>query len=170
MMWAMDLHAEISYPHTSIDKVFALITDRGFRGEVCEATHALDHEVRVHQLDDAVTMVTVNRTMAAEVPAIARKFVGETIDVTQTEEWQPATDPGRRTANLNVSIKGQPAKVTGTITLDAIDGGVREVIDGEVKVSIPFIGKAIEPEVAKGITAALNTEQQLGQARLSRGA
>lgn len=168
----MDLHAEISYPQASIEQVFALITDPGFRGEVCEATHALDHEVRVHHLDDspegATTMVTINRTMAADVPTIAKRFVGDSIDVTETEEWLPAADSGRRTARLNVSIQGQPARVQGTIILDAVDGGVREVISGEVKVSIPFIGKAIEPEIAKGISAALKTEEQLGRARLRR--
>ena len=39
-------------------------------------------------------------------------------------------------------------------------------IEGDLKVSIPFFGKKIEPEIAKGIYAAVDKEQKTAATRL----
>ncbi len=73
-----------------------------------------------------------------------------------------------RTADLVIQITGQPAKMTGLLTLEPAGDGTRERISGDLTVSVPFVGKKIETEVAKGIVAAAATEEQTGRAWLSR--
>lgn len=155
----MDLRAEINYPTATVEQVYALATDAEFRGAVCEATNALDYDVEVAEHDDGTAAVTVCRTMPADVPDLVKKFVGQTVDVVQTEQWGAPDDTGNRRADLLVQIKGQPAKMTGTVTTETVGAGARTSIRGDLKVSMPFVGKKIEPEIAKGILAAIEKEQ-----------
>ena len=159
----MDLNAEISYPSASTTRAFELIVDPEFRAAVCAATSALDYDVRVDQHDDGRASVVVKRTMPAEVPDFARRFVGETVDVRQSEEWSAAGSGGRRTADITVDIVGQPARMVATAVLEPVGQGCREVVTGSLTVSIPFIGRKLEPEIAKGILAAMAKEQQVGE-------
>jgi len=157
----MDLRADITYPNASPHQVFALTVDPKFRGEVCEATHALDYAVDVDKHDDDTATITVRRTMPAEVPDFVKRFVGETVDVVQIENWSAADAAGQRTAKLTVQIQGQPATMTGTVSTDAVGDGARTSIRGDLRVAIPFVGKKIEPEIANGILAAIDKEQEV---------
>jgi hypothetical protein len=169
MIARMDLSAEISYPGATPDQAFALIVDSKFRSAVCEATAALGHDVGIEQKDDGGAVVRVDRTVPAEVPDFVKKLVGETLDIRQTEDWSSADAAGLRTADVVVEVVGQPARMTGTIVLEATPDGCREVMTGKVKVSIPFLGGKIEPEVAKAIVAASKVEQKTGREWLAKG-
>ena len=129
---------------------------------------AIDYNVEIEEHDDGGAHIVVDRTVPADVPDMMKKFVGETIGVKQTEDWGPPAADGSRTADLLLEIKGQPAKLAGTITLAPVGEGCQEVVDGELTVSIPFFGKKIEPEIAKGIKAAIRAEEKTGQTWLSR--
>lgn len=166
----MDVRAAINYPTASPDEVFALAVDPKFRGAVCAATHAMDYDVDVDHRDDDTATVTIRRTMPAEVPDFVKRFVGETVDVLQTEKWAAADATGRRKADLTVQIKGQPAKMTGTATSEVVGDGARTVIRGDLKVSIPFVGKQIEAEIAKSLLAAISKEQDVADQWLGESA
>jgi hypothetical protein len=168
MIGRMEMSAEIDYPGATPEEAFALIVDPKFRAAVCEATMALGHDVGIESTGNGGATVRVDRTMPAEVPDFVRKLVGETLDVRQTEEWSAPDAVGRRTADIRVEIVGQPAKMTGTIVLEAIPDGCHQVISGQVKVSIPFLGGKIEPEIAKGIRSAIRIEEQTGRAWLDK--
>jgi hypothetical protein len=68
-----------------------------------------------------------------------------------------------------ISFKGQPATMSGSVVLAASADGASEQISGDLVVSVPFLGKRIEPEVAKAIVAAAAKEQQTGRTWLARG-
>ncbi len=157
----MDVHAEITYPNASPDQVFALAVDSKFRGAVCEATHAIGYDIDVDRHDDDTATITIRRTMPADVPDLVKKFLGETVEVLQTENWAAPDPTGQRQADLTVQISGQPAKMTGTATTHAVGEGARTSISGVVNVSIPFVGKKIETVFAEGILAAITTEQEV---------
>ncbi len=93
--------------------------------------------------------------MPADVPDFMKKMIGETVDVVQTEDWGAPDADGQRTADVVVQIKGQPAVMNGTAAIVASGGEVVMQIEGDLKVSIPFFGKKVEPEIAKGIYAAV---------------
>ena len=169
MIARMELSAEISYPGATPDEAFALVVDPKFRAAVCEATMALGYDVGIDEKDDGGAMVRVDRTMPAEVPDFVKKLVGETLDVRQTEEWSAPDAEGRRTADIRVDVVGQPAGMTGTIVLEPTPDGCREIVSGQVKVSIPFLGGKIEPEVAKNLVTAMKVEQKTGREWLAKG-
>lgn len=156
----MDVRAEINYPTTTPEHVYTLVTDQMFRSAVCEATGALTYDVDVDKRPDDTATVTVRRTMPAEVPDFVKKFVGQTVEVVQTEEWGAPDHLGQRRADLVVQIKGQPVKMAGTLHTEVVGEGTRTSIRGNLTVSMPFVGKKIEPEIAKGILAAVATEQR----------
>lgn len=164
----MRVRAEISYPTGSPADVFDLTTSEPFRSAVCLATHALRHSVGIEHNPDGRTSVIVERTLPAQVPDAVKRFVGETITIVQTEDWGPPRADGSRQADLVIDIMGQPARMTGTVTLEAAGQGSRELVDGELKVSVPFFGKQIEPSVAEAIVAAAAVEEATGRDWLSR--
>jgi hypothetical protein len=165
----MEVRAEISYPAASPDSVFAMACHKEFRAAVCEATGALDHRIDVDRGLDGGARITVERTVPADVPDVVRSFVGRTLTIVQTEVWGPAGPDGSRVAALHIAVKAQPATMTGTQTMEAVGAGTRQLIRGELTVSVPFVGKRIEPEVAKAVVAAAAREQQTGRAWLARG-
>jgi carbon monoxide dehydrogenase subunit G len=92
--------------------------------------------------------VTTTRTVEAEIPAFAKKFLKPTNDVVEIKDWDPTT----RTAKLDVDIKGAPTRVTGTIRIRPEGTGTSYEIDYQVSCSIPLVGKKIA-DYADDLTA-----------------
>lgn len=161
----MKFNESFSYTGADVESVYALITDQEFRTESCANQGATDYDVTVEPHGDGAT-VTVLRTQDAAMPDFVKKLTGNTVKVKQTEVWGGPDASGNRTADVKVSIIGQPAEMIGTAKLFAKGGGSDFVLEGNVKVSLPFIGKKIEPEVAKAITASLREEVEYGMQKL----
>lgn len=161
MMGGMDLNMSASYDATP-EEVFAIITDATFREQACEKTKALSYDVSVTE-SGGDTVVRVQREMASDdVPDIARKFVGQTLTVVQTETWHPAGADGARTAEVKGEITGTPVTLKGNARIVPQGAQTVQAIDLEVKVSVPLIGRKIEPFVVEAIRKGLATEHQLG--------
>lgn len=161
----MKLNESFSYSGSDVESVYALITDQEFRTESCANQGSTDYTVTVEPKGDGAT-VTVIRTQEADLPDFVKKLTGSTVKVKQTEVWSGPNADGGRTADVKVSIIGQPAEMIGKATLSSAAGGSDFQLDGDVKVSIPFIGKKIEPEIAKAITASLREEVEYGMQKL----
>lgn len=164
---AMKLKESFTYPGTTVESVYAIITDQAFREEAADADGAIEKEISVEPNDKGGDTVTIVRTQPADMPDFIKKLTGETVKVKQTEVWTGPDADGNRTAAIKVSIIGQPAGMEGTATLDGSGADAAFNVDGDVKVSIPFIGKKIEPEIHKAITGSLRGEVALGVERLS---
>ncbi|AWB93001.1 DUF2505 domain-containing protein [Aeromicrobium chenweiae] len=161
----MKLNEKFSYKGADVEAVYALLVDQAFRTESCANQGASDYEVTVEPQGEGAT-VTIVRTQPADMPDFVKKLTGSTVKVKQTEVWSGPDASGNRAADVKVSIVGQPAEMTGKAKLFAKDDGSEFTVDGDVKVSIPFIGKKIEPEVAKAIRSSLREEVEYGMARL----
>jgi len=160
----MKLKEAFTYPAGPV-AVFDLIQDPAFRKKAVEATGGLDVEVEVEPHGDDVT-ITIVRSQPATVPDFIKSFVGETVRVKQIESWGPADAEGNRKASLKMSVQGQPAGMDGHATLKQHGTGASFVVDGDVKVKVPFVGKKIEPLIAKAVTAAVRHDVREGQKRL----
>jgi threonine dehydrogenase-like Zn-dependent dehydrogenase len=106
--------------------------------------------------------------LPASASDAVKRLVGETVKVVQTEEWHAPGDSGTRTADLVIEIMGQPATMKGSIELRSSGTSVVQTITGDLKVSVPFFGKKIEPEIADAILAAIAVEQRVATYRLLR--
>ncbi|MFD1825515.1 MULTISPECIES: DUF2505 domain-containing protein [Mumia] len=164
----MRLHEIADYPGATPDQVFSIIRDDEFRAEVCEKMHAIAYEVSVDDQEDQV-QVQIDRTMPAEMPDFIKRLTGDTVEVRQIETWGPAAADGSRAGTVRLTIKGQPASMDGTMAIHPTASGAELVVEGDLKVKIPLIGRKVEPEVAKAIVAALRVESEAGQARFAEG-
>lgn len=161
----MKLTEKFSYAGADVEAVYGLLADEAFRTESCANQGATDYTVTVEPKGAGAT-VTIVRTQEADMPDFVKKLTGNTVKVKQTEVWSGPDAEGNRTADVKVSIIGQPAEMIGVAKLFNTDGGSDFTVAGDVKVSIPFIGKKIEPEVAKAIKASLREEVEYGMTKL----
>jgi Protein of unknown function (DUF2505) len=166
MMAAMELQETRDYD-ADPEAVFAMFCDKAWREDVCQATHAVEYEVDIEESDDGLVTVNTTRVLPAKVPEPIKSMVGDHIEIEQTETWPPA-DGDVRNAEIEVHIARQPASMTGTITLEPHGAGTRQTVTGQIRVRIPLLGRRLEPELAKAIRAALDTEAEHGQAYLAR--
>jgi len=158
----MKMRVEMASAAT-VEQTFASRVEQGVRERACRESGALSYEVLIEHAADGGARVQVQRMMAPQVPDFIRRFVGDSISISQVEQWSAPGPTGSRTAAVDVTVKGQPASMTGSMLLSPAPDGSTELVTGEVKVAIPFLGRQIEPEIVKVIEAALRIEQRVGQ-------
>lgn len=139
--------------------VLGLLLDPDFVREKAERTGGRDVRVEIHQEDDGRTVLVCVRTLPAEVPAFARSFVGDTITVTETQQWPP-TDDGLVTAEVSVDFHA-PVGYTGTMAVARTGTGTTVRNAGRFAASVPFVGGKVERLVAEQTQRYLAKEQDL---------
>ncbi|MFI7067282.1 DUF2505 domain-containing protein [Kribbella sp. NPDC050124] len=158
----MELKLSASYDATP-EEVFAIVTDATFREQACQKTKALSYSVEVTE-SGGDTIVKVQREMPSDdVPDIARKFVGQTLTVVQTETWHPAAADGSRKADVSGEISNTPVTLKGKAEITPSGASTVQAIELDVKVAVPLIGKKIEPFVVDAIRSGLQKEHELGR-------
>lgn len=163
MMPCMDLQTDLNYD-AAVDEVYSMLCDEAFRKQVCEATHARSYDVSVTPTGDGAD-VRVSRVMPA--PDMAKKLVGDTLEIVQVERWGARSADGTRTADLSVDIPGKPASMRGRITLTPAGEGATEAVSGDIKVKVPLIGGKLEGEIARALVSAIKQEGEVGARWLS---
>ncbi len=156
----MDISARLEFSAPPAD-VYAMMTDRAYLEEVCVASESLSFDASV---DGNVTHTS--RTFPA--PANVARFTGPTLTVKDDTTWSAAAADGLRTADVRLTVLGQPVKMSATMRLTPGGQGSVVVLDGELKVAIPLIGKKMEQASAPAVLAGFRTQQQVGDAWLSR--
>lgn len=163
----MQVTAQIPYPAPP-EAVFTMLTDEAFLRQVCEATGSLETEVAVEQSGGGATITTRRVLPTNDIPDFVKRFVGETLTVVRVDSWQPAGADRSRSGTLVVDIAGAPVRLTGTLALRPDAGGAVEVVDGDLKASVPMFGGQVEKAAEPAVRAGLRTEERLGQTWLSR--
>ena len=90
--------------------VFAVLRDPEYVQVKCAATGSLETTVEVNATPHDAVTITSTRVLPADVPAPAKKFVGETISATETQEWSAASPDGSRTADVSVNLSSPLAR------------------------------------------------------------
>jgi hypothetical protein len=161
----MKLHESFEYP-ADAEAVYGLVTDAGFREDSTISGGGKDVKVTVEPDGDGAT-VTVIRTMPNDgMPDAMKKLAGDTVTIKQVEQWGAPDAKGGRKAKIKLSVIGQPAGMEGTVSITPDGKGSAFTLSGDVKVNVPFLGRKIEPMVAKAITASLRHEVKEGTKRL----
>jgi hypothetical protein len=162
----MKINESLTYDGASVEDVYAIITDESFRNETCTDQGATEYDVTIEPNDLGGDTVTIVRTMPADMPDFIKKLTGQTVTAKQVETWSGPDDGGNRKADVHLNIVGQPAEMKGTVEVVGNGSNTSFVFDGDVKVSIPFIGKKIEPEIAKSILKSIRAEVALGNTKI----
>ncbi|WP_129667413.1 DUF2505 domain-containing protein [Phytoactinopolyspora endophytica] len=161
----MELHSELRFDADPY-AVFGMLTDEAFIAKKAIAAKALRHQSSVSWDGDRVTVELV-RIMPPDVPDFVRRFVGETIDIKQTDVWEPAAPDGSRTGTITLEMVGMPVTCGGTMRLAAAGASTTLTISGTIKAAVPLFGGKIEEAVHQGLTEAAKIEEQVGRAWLA---
>ncbi len=156
----MDISTHLDFA-AEPDAVFAMMTDQAYLEEVCVASESISYDASV-----SGSTTKTSRTLAA--PESAARFTGAELTVNEEVAWGGAGAGGARTANLTMTVLGQPVTLKGRLQL--APGGRGTVVDltGELKVAIPFLGKKLEQAAAPAVMAGFRTQQRVGDRWLTR--
>jgi len=157
MMSPMKFRTELSYDAPPAD-VFAMLSDPAFRERVCEAQHAVSHDVTVEAAGAGVTVTVETEQNTAGLPSIAKKFVGDTTQAVLTEKWKDGSG-----GTLSITAPGKPTSAGGTVRLVGAGAGTTEVVELDVKVKVPLIGGKLEKLMVDSIQEGYDIEQQVGR-------
>ena len=145
-----------------LPEVGTMLLDPAFRERVCDALLAVRKEVSVGP-DGGGMKVVIDMVQATQgIPGFARKFVGDEIEMVQTERWSDMEN-----AVIDVVIPGKPGHMTGTATLREEAGTTTETVAMEIKVNIPLVGGRIESLIADLLRKALRAENSVGRQYLA---
>ncbi len=159
---ATKLRHQMTYDAPLIE-VAAMLSDPVFRENVCRNQRATSFSVEIEGNVDAKAVRIEMDQPTDRVPAFAKKFIGETTTIIQSENW---TSPHH--ANVTIGIPGKPGEINGTASLAEADGVTTETVELEVKVKIPLVAGKIEELLAKLLGSALRAEERSGKEWLSR--
>lgn len=108
-------------------------------------------EVIEHSADAKRFRIKVRYTApnSAPLPDFAKKFLGETNTIVQSDTW----DLDRKTGRLEAEIKGVPVKVSADMKLADEGAGSANTLKWTLTCGIPFIGGKLEEVVAGDIRA-----------------
>ncbi|NKX53350.1 DUF2505 family protein [Arthrobacter sp. E918] len=153
--YTMALSASTTLPY-SVAQVTDTFTSEAFLRHISELVGgSLVSVNRDGSVDGAFNLTVVRKLPTTRLPEIARKVVGESLTVTQTERWQAPAADGSRTADVEVKVAGAPVDAKAVQKLVAEGGSTRVQLEGEVTSGIPFLGgkiaAAAEPVLAKAL-------------------
>lgn len=138
------------------------LSDPAFLLAKYEAVGARDVKVTDCTVADDSVRIEVVRVIESQVPAFASRFVSPTNTVRQSDEW---TFEGTRwSGRWRVDVMGVPIALEGTMDLRAESSGCVHRIQGEARVSIPFVGARIAVFVADDARRALEREAEVNRA------
>jgi Protein of unknown function (DUF2505) len=142
------------------DVVFAAQSDPHY--VVWKHEHMAAFDVSAEVVEDGSRVsISSSRRLPAEIPAAARRFVGDSILIQEVHVWNHPDVDGRRHGTVTASFGGAPMSVDGTLELRPEGAGsVLEVVIHS-KSSVPLVGGKLEQVVGDQFMRALHKEQEI---------
>jgi hypothetical protein len=157
---ATKFHFEQGY-EADPSTVWAMLSDPAFITAKCDRTGSMETTVDVTDDGQGGFTLTSTRVLPANLPAVAKPFVGETLTVTETQVWTAPAADGSRTAQTTVTFSA-PMSFTADMALRPSEAGSTVVTDGEFKANVPFVGGKVEGVAVHETTRYLEKEQLVG--------
>jgi hypothetical protein len=129
--------------------VLKMYCDPAYHKALQEALGAKNFRQLDHSDDGTRFMIKISYEVAssAPLPAFAKKILGETTAVTQTERW----DRGTKKGEVIVEPKGLPGKIRAATSLSEAGGSTTKTFDWDVSVKIPLVGGKLEDLISGDI-------------------
>ena len=166
------IHYEATYAAV-VQRVFDVLTDEVFLDAYAREVGALAHQVGVERSAEQVRTRVSMTVPTAGVPAVFKRLVTATIDLTEVRTWpaEAADDRRHGTLAVDASARNREAKVRAALVLEPgrSDASVtRFGVDGDVNVNVPLLG---EPAAAlvKDLVASVIRRQSAVMERWLQG-
>lgn len=160
----MRLHHDYSFD-AACEDVYALLTDEDFQNERIEGT-GVDPTASVTQDGESDIVTITLRLPTAGAPSAMRTFVGDHLVVTDERHWGAEEADGARRGSLTVRVADVPVSMRGTVSLVPDGDGCVLTVDGDLRCSIPIVGRMIETQLAEGLDGVVDAEADAVAARL----
>jgi len=162
----MALSASTNLPH-HVGRVTAVFVNEDFLRHTSELVGGTLESFSVDgDTAGAFSTTTVRTIPTNRMPDMARKFVGESLTVTQLESWDAPAADGSRLSNITMKVAGAPLDVTAVQRLVSDGGSTRIELEGTVTSSVPFLGTKIAEAAEPMVGKALNIQSTQAQAWL----
>lgn len=143
------------------DEVFAAQSDPHYVVWKHEHMAAFDVSASAREQGDRV-IVSSSRRLPAELPSLAKRFVGESILVDEVHDWvaAPRTD-GTRHGRVTATFGPAPMSVDGTLQLRP--DGSRTVLEVVIhcRANVPLVAGKLETIVGDQFMRALRVEERI---------
>lgn len=128
------------------------------RGSVLGAVDASSRGEGTPEQD--FTVVTDLTMPTDRVPEIARKLVGSSARVRETQTWSAPAGDGERSGTMLLEIPSTPVSMRATTRMLADGEGTRITVDGDLSAKIPLIGGKLEKAALPYISKVLSAEER----------
>ena len=124
------------------DTVLKMFCDPAYHQKLQQALGSINVRQKAHSDDGNEFSITLAYEVKSEVPlpGFAKKILGETTEVEQTETWNRA----QRTGSVAVRMKNLPGGLNCRTALEEKGGGTRKTFDWDISVKVPLVGGKIE--------------------------
>lgn len=163
---ALSASTTVNYPASRVAEVFA---DRDFVEHVSgQVGGTLDEFTVSGPVAQAFEATVVRSVPTDRLPEMVRKFVGQTLSITQHESWSAPAADGSRTVDITMDVAGAPVEVKAVQRLVADGESTTVELTGDVKSGIPFLGGKIAAAAEPFLGKALGLQARQAQAWLDR--
>jgi len=160
MMCGMDISTRLDFA-AAPDQVYAMMTDQAYLEQVCVASESITY-------DASVSGSSTHSSRTLHAPESAARFTGSQLTVIEDLTWGAPSADGSRTADITMTVLGQPVTLRGQLQMSPGGRGTVVALDGELKVAVPLLGKKLEQSAAPAVLAGFRTQQRVGDQWLSR--
>jgi hypothetical protein len=128
------------------EKVLRMFSDRAYFERKYAASGGWDIQVQEYERSDQRFRIKCgySRKPDAEVPAFARKVIGDAVHVTQEDIWDLESASGR----LSIQIRNTPIQMRAQMRLEAEPGGCVNVLQWTLSCPVPLVGSKLEQILA----------------------
>jgi hypothetical protein len=162
----METTESFSYP-ADVESVFQLMGDEEFLKEKCSSLGQRDFTITAREESEGGRRLSTTRVVDSTIPSFAKRILGATNTLVQTEEWS-APEGGVRTGRWTVVISGSPVRMGGTMRLEPQGEHCVHHIEVKVTASVPLIGGKIADFAGRQALDMLHKDNRFGEEWLAR--
>lgn len=129
-----------------MEKVLRMFSDRAYFERKYAASGGWDIQVLEHELSGRRFRIKCgySRKPDADVPGFARKFIGDSVHLTQEDVWDLDSASGR----LSIEIRNAPIRMSAQMRVVQQPGGCANVLLWTLTCPVPLVGSKLEQMLA----------------------
>lgn len=155
----MKFNATAQYP-ADVHTIRALLVDPEFTKFRLAKAGVEASSIESVEADGGVRLTIVVPVSGDMVPANYRRFVPSSLSATLVEHWHPVAGDRSPTGVMSMEFSGVPARARSDFRLTETGETSERVFDGELSVSIPLVGKAIEQKAVGMLERLVRAESK----------
>ena len=151
-----------------VEQVVATFADEAFVRHVAQKAGATLESFEVSGETTGAFIVTTVRAMSADrLPDMAKRFVGDSVHLTQTDAYEAPAADGSRVVRSDIKVASLPVSGSAHQSLRPQGEQTEVHVDCTVEANIPFVGKQVASAAEPYVSKALSLQSREAQAWLA---